>query len=74
MGILVLYKDNIYDVVSSERLEQLIAEHKIVGFHRSSEWVQIGRDPLRRRQSDYAGPERREAWGVPQHVQDRSKD
>jgi len=59
MGILVLFKDNIYDVVADEHLDELIAEHKIIGFHRSTEWVQIGRDPLRSAKTEYRAKERR---------------
>ncbi|WP_041245334.1 GSU3473 family protein [Geotalea uraniireducens] len=47
MGVLVLYNNNVYDVVSEERLDSLIAEKKIVGYHRSTEWVTVGHDPLR---------------------------
>lgn len=47
MGVLVLNKNNIYDVVSEERLDSLIAEKKIVGYHRSTEWVTVEHDPLR---------------------------
>ena len=42
MGILVLYNNNVYDVVDEERLDALITEKKIVGFHRSDEWVTVG--------------------------------
>lgn len=59
MGILVLYKDNIYDIVSDEHLDELIATNRIIGFHRATEWVQIDRDPLRRKKCDYKAPERR---------------
>lgn len=59
MGILVLYKNNVYDIVADEHLDQLIAEHRIIGFHRSMEWVQIGRDSLRRGSNNYGGTERR---------------
>ncbi|WP_243372943.1 GSU3473 family protein [Geotalea sp. SG265] len=59
MGILVLFKDNIYDIVANEHLDELIAEHKIIGFHRSMEWVQIGRDPLRSGTREYKARERR---------------
>lgn len=46
MGVLVLNNNNVYDVVSEERLDSLIAGKKIVGYYRSSEWVPIGHDPL----------------------------
>jgi hypothetical protein len=59
MGILVLYKNNVYDIVADEHLDQLIADHRIIGFHRSMEWVQIGRDPLRRKNCDHGAHERR---------------
>ncbi len=59
MGILVLYNDNIYDIVSDDRLDQLISENKIIGFHRSTEWVHIGRDPLRREKTEFRHRERR---------------
>ena len=59
MGILVLYDDNIYDVVDDDHLEYLIAANKIIGFRRSGAWIVVGRDPLRGAGGEYAGRERR---------------
>lgn len=47
MGVLVLYNNNVYDVVSEELLESLIAEKKIVGYHLSTEWVNVEHEPSR---------------------------
>jgi hypothetical protein len=63
MGILVLYDDNVYDVVNDEHLDYLIAAHKIIGFRRSSEWVLVGYAPLRGAGGDYKGKNRRSGVG-----------
>lgn len=48
MFISVLYPDNTYDVVKSTRLENLIVLGKITKFFRSSGWVTISTDPIRK--------------------------
>jgi hypothetical protein len=63
MGILVLYDDNLYDVVNDEHLDYLIAAHRIIGFRRSNEWVMVGYAPLRGAGGDYKGKDRRSAGG-----------
>jgi hypothetical protein len=63
MGILVLYDDNLYDVVNDEHLDYLIAAHRIIGFRRSSEWVMVGSAPLRGAGGDYLGKDRRSGVG-----------
>jgi len=59
MMIRVLYKDNTSGMVRDNLLEALINSGKIVAFHRSSGWVAVGRDPIRKSSNPYNGPERR---------------
>ncbi len=63
MLIHVLYKDNRYDYVKGFMLDALIATERVVRFRRSSGWVIIGRDPVRKRADNkpFAGVERRAA-------------
>ena len=62
MMILVRYLDGTYDMVMNHHLEELINEHKIIGFERSNKWVTIGIDRTRGAASfPYEGPERRQA-------------
>lgn len=50
MGISVIFHNGEEKNVPSYMLDYLIREKKIVAFLRSSGWVQIGRDPIRRAQ------------------------
>jgi hypothetical protein len=61
MLIQVNYTDDRYDFVKDFMLETLIASGAIAKFRRSSGWVQIGVDPVRkpRTHQGYQGPERR---------------
>lgn len=61
MLIQVNYTDDRYDFVKDFMLETLIASGAIAKFRRSSGWVQIGVDPIRkaRPSSSYQGVERR---------------
>lgn len=59
MMIRVLYKDNTSGMVRDYALDELISSNKIVAFYRTSGWVAVGRDPVRRRSEPFAGPERR---------------
>lgn len=62
MMILVRYLDGTYDMVMNHHLEQLINDHKIIGFERSNKWVTIGIDRTRGAAAGfYDGPERRHA-------------
>jgi len=53
----VIYADDSYDLVEAIMLNELIINKKIKAFKRSSGWVRIGEDPIRK--IEYAGPERR---------------
>jgi len=53
----VIYADDSYDMVEDFLLNELIVNNKIKAFKRSSGWVRIGQDRVRK--IDYSGPERR---------------
>lgn len=57
MLIPVIYTDDSYDMVEDFMLNELIITNKIKAFKRSSGWVRIGEDRVRK--IDYSGPERR---------------
>jgi hypothetical protein len=57
--IKVIYTDQASGTVEDLLLEELIAKGKVVAFSRSSEWIVIGRDPIRGRGGEQYGPERR---------------
>lgn len=62
MLIQVGYDDDRYDYVKDFMLDDLIDKGAIAKFKRSSGWVIIGVDPVRRsRRPDYSGAERRTA-------------
>ena len=63
MLIQVNYKDDKYDYVKDFMLETLIASGVIAKFRRSSGWVRVGVDPVRkdRQGTLYGGAERRSA-------------
>jgi hypothetical protein len=48
MAIMVQFKDNTYDFVLNNELDNLIASQSIVAFRRSSGWVDISKDPIRK--------------------------
>ena len=51
-----------YDYVSSQAIDDLIEQNRILMFYRPSEkrWVDIGSDPIRKKRGVfYIGPERR---------------
>ncbi|TGU71053.1 hypothetical protein E4633_11940 [Geomonas terrae] len=50
MGITVIFENGEEKNVPSYMLDYLIRERKIVAFMRSSGWVEIGRDPIRKSQ------------------------
>jgi hypothetical protein len=60
MLIQVVYCDNSTDTLESFTLSSLIRAGKIKAFKRSSGWVHIGKDPIRK--FDFAGQERMEAF------------
>lgn len=61
MAILVQFRDNTYDFVLNNELDELIIAKEIVAFRRSSGWVDISKDPVRNSASGkpYIGVERR---------------
>jgi len=61
MLIQVNYTDDRYDFVKDFMLETLIASGAIAKFRRSTGWVQVGVDPVRktRLSEQYNGDERR---------------
>lgn len=61
MLIQVNYTDDRYDFVKDFMLETLIASGAIAKFRRSSGWVEVGVDPVRksRTSTPYDGVERR---------------
>jgi len=61
MAIMVQHKDKSFDFVPNHTLDYLITTKSIVAFRRSSGWVEISRDPLRKKRAPkkFEGPERR---------------
>ena len=62
MQIPVIKKDGKIHKASPGELEGLIKDNRIIGFKRSTGWVDIESDPVRRhshQSQDYTGPERR---------------
>lgn len=45
--------------VDEHILDSMIASNKLIAFHRSNEWVIIGKDAVRERHTYYSGDERR---------------
>lgn len=64
MMIRVLYTDNTSGMIKDYLLDELISSGKIVAFYRSSGWVAVGRDPVRKdAPPSYNGQERRKNSG-----------
>jgi hypothetical protein len=60
MLIRVIRNDNRYDMVKEYQLDDMIERGEIVKFQRSSGWVIIGVDPIRkRRRMPYSAQDRR---------------
>jgi hypothetical protein len=62
MVLRVKFDDEKFDYVSSQAIDDLIAQKQITMFYRPSEkrWISIGIDPVRRKSGVfYIGPERR---------------
>jgi hypothetical protein len=61
MAILVQFKDNTYDFVLNNELDELINANEIIAFKRSSGWVDLSKDPVRNgsSRSQYMGVDRR---------------
>lgn len=56
MGITVIFANGDQAVVPSYVLDYLIKENKITAFRRSSGWVRIGEDPIRKSQKPLERP------------------
>jgi len=61
MPIGVIYKNNKRGTVENYLLDDLIKDERIKAFRRSTGWVRIGRDPIRKmwHESTFDGQERR---------------
>jgi hypothetical protein len=61
MLIQVNYTDDRYDFVKDFMLETLISSGAIAKFRRTTGWVQVGVDPVRKARPNvpYTGPDRR---------------
>lgn len=61
LGIDVVFKDGSRGNVLSQTLDLLLASGEVATFRRSSGWVIVGQDPIRRKSRSrwYAGVERR---------------
>ncbi len=63
MMIKVQYQNNHYDFVNTPTLDRLLGRNEIRQFYRPSEkrWIDVYRDPIRRKKGRYSGPERRQS-------------
>jgi len=69
MMIRVVYKNGIHDTVVPEYLNFLLESDRVKMFRRSSGWVHVGVDPIRRQiTTSYSGPERRTASSSPSDI------
>lgn len=59
MLLRVQYDTGKYDMVKNDLLDRLIASGRIVKFQRSTGWVLIGHDRIRRNGDGYDGTEKR---------------
>ena len=59
MLLIIMYRNERYDMVKAERLDELIAARKIKKFYRDGEWIDIETAPLRTTSRSYVGEERR---------------
>lgn len=55
----VCFTNNHYELVTAERLEKLLEAGKIKAFRRTTGWVMVDQDPVRKKDCGYSGPERR---------------
>ena len=63
MLIRVMYKDGKFDMVKPQMLDNLLEEHKVTRFMRSTGWAVVGRDSIRRGSSEgYWGDEHRASY------------
>lgn len=61
MIIHIMYPNNHHDYIHARKLDGLISTKRIKAFLRYSEgrWIDIARDPIRKKEVPYIGPERR---------------
>lgn len=66
--IRVKYQSNTFDYVPDHLLDTLITLNEITHFYRTCEkkWVVLGLDPIRKRETNYKGPERRRSRKSPE--------
>jgi hypothetical protein len=59
--IRVKYQSNTFDYIPEHLLDTLITLNEITHFYRSGDkkWVVLGLDPVRKKETNYRGPERR---------------
>jgi hypothetical protein len=65
VAIMVQFADFTFDFLPKKELYNLIATNSIIAFRRSSGWVDISKDPIRKEISAkrYLGQERRNTFG-----------
>ncbi|HEY5974129.1 MAG TPA: hypothetical protein VIU41_05245 [Geobacteraceae bacterium] len=59
MKVEVMFDIHSVRKVNASELKRLIADGKILGFRRGTEWVMVGDGSMRGDGGDYGGPERR---------------
>ena len=59
MKVQVIVNYDTVEKVDAKELRHLIAEEKILAFHRAEGWVKVNAGPLRGDGGEYGGPERR---------------
>ncbi len=59
--IRVKYRSNTFDYIPDHLLDTLITLNEITHFYRAGDkkWVVLGLDPVRKKETNYHGPERR---------------
>ena len=54
MMIQIIYNTGTYDMIKSEHLNRLLVNGEVAQFKRSTGWIKVGRDPIRKiRQENY---------------------
>ena len=59
MKMSVIFANGEVGTVHKDNLDHAIREKKIIAFLRSSGWVQLDRDPIRKEQSTFTGSDKR---------------
>lgn len=60
MLIRIMYSDGRFDMVKPNILDNLLHQHSVTSFKRTSGWAVVGRDPIRSSgRASYRGTERR---------------